>query len=52
MAYETWALSINNLRILTGKELIDRKYVKELALYEYCVMEKFKKLIFSCKNTQ
>ncbi|CAA7015031.1 unnamed protein product [Microthlaspi erraticum] len=40
-------MSINSMRILTGKGLIDRKEVKELKFCEHCVMGKSKKLSFN-----
>lgn len=40
-------MSVNNLKVLTGKGLLDRNEVKELAFCEHCVMGKSKKLSFN-----
>lgn len=40
-------MSINSMKILAGKGLIDRKEVKELRFCEHCVMGKSKKLSFN-----
>lgn len=40
-------MSINNMKILSGKGLIEKKEIKELAFCEHCVMGKSKKLSFN-----
>lgn len=40
-------MSVNNLKILTGKGLLDKKEFKELTFCEDCVMGKSKKLSFN-----
>ncbi|CAA7047040.1 unnamed protein product [Microthlaspi erraticum] len=40
-------LSINNMKTLSGKGLIEKKDIKDLAFCEHCVMGKSKKLSFN-----
>jgi len=40
-------LSLNNMKILSGKGLLDKKDVKELSFYEHYIMGKSKKLSFN-----